>query len=285
MKILTIEPSKEILDLLEKAKVIGESALPNTANVISNFPNYAQNVLSEYVAGTRDLDNIGFIQNPFSPSEIKFNKTKIKDFDYKISVESKKLSELQEGKPLIPEYDMKKTYPYGNKSRRFKNGTPYLIIPFRWGTPNDKNKKRAHFNNYIPQADYITNVKPMEKTFVSMFTRKEANAKGQMIDRAIYEDKNGKRGFASRIKNGQVDSPVSQFTGLNYSAGMVRMRATDKSTYWSFRIITPFQNRKMWIRKEKPAIPAIDVESAWTKTMEKTVYSTIEKALMSDFGL
>ena len=66
------------------------------------------------------------------------------------------------------EYDMKQTHPYGKKSRVSIKGIPYLIIPFRWGTPNGKDTKRAHFNNVIPQKNYETSVKGLEMSNINV---------------------------------------------------------------------------------------------------------------------
>ena len=285
MKSIQIEIPKDFIEMIESVSKIGTEIFSNTDVTLRNLAKYSQNVLSRYVAGTRELDGIGFIDKPFSPQKIYFDIKKQSELRYKLTASSKELSELQNGRAEIPEYDMKKTSPYGKKSRKFSNGTPYLIIPFRWGTPNENNKKRAHFNNYIPQADYETNVKPMAKTFIANYKKQEANASGVMIDRAVYQDKKDNPGFAARIKDGEVQSPISKWSGLHYSAGMVRMMSNGKSTYWSFRIITPYQPKDMWVRKAKPAKQAIDIESAWARSVQDHVMSTVEKALKQDLGL
>lgn len=246
-------------------------------DIYTKIPHVAEDLLKYYAAGDRALDGIGKLKEPLTPDQ----QQHIKFFHQKTSTQNgvaisttAKSRELYEKQGVkTNEYDMKKTYPYGKKSRISKKGTPYLIIPFRWGTPNEKGTKRAHFASFIPQANYTLNVSKLKVTQRLDTTHPEPNFKGEQIERSEYGYMSGRkmrRGFAEALKDSDAFGDISRFSGLHYSAGMVRMKSNTGTNYFTFRTITPFQPKDMWIRKGK-TIPGIDIESAWARSVKKAV--------------
>ena len=164
---------------------------------------------------------------------------------------------------------MKQTHPYGKKSRVSKKGIPYLIIPFRWGTPNSKGTKRAHFNNFIPQKNYETSVKGLNLSAVDSAKKYfEANFKGENIERQGYNwAKNG------RLKEDQAwDSR---------SVGMVRMKDVTGSTYFTFRIVSAKSPAGSWIY-HRDAKPAVDMMGALERTIKPKVDEMISAGIQAD---
>lgn len=183
------------------------------------------------------------------------------DFDADIGTDSPQMERIQNG---TPEYDMKQTYPYGNKSRVSKKRIPYLIIPFRWATPNKNGEARAHFGNTIPQDVYkFIQAKKLAKSVTTGETHLEKNYKGQEIERQEYI-------WGDRLKyDGNMD-------------GMVKMSAKRHATYFTFRIISAKSPARSWIRKE---IPANNVIQAIEKTTRPIVEDLLDSGIRQDLGV
>lgn len=191
--------------------------------------------------------------------------------------DSKQLEQLTDGTPDV-EYDMKKTHPYGRKSRVSAKGIPYLIIPFRWGTPNDKGTKRAHFNNFISTKQYITNVLPMDKSLVlkrdENNLRYEKNFKGELIERARYS-------WKDRLSDDDSEN-FESVNGKTYNnSGMVRMKDVKGSTYFTFRIISANSPEGSWIYKRKGK-PGVDMIGALERAVQPEFERRIQNALNID---
>jgi hypothetical protein len=196
------------------------------------------------------------------------DETNEKEFAQVIFSDNRQLSELENGTKAV-EYDMKKTHPYGNKSRVSKRGIPYLIIPFRWGTPNQKGTKRAHFNNVIPQKNYETSVKALALSAVNELKNYyEDNAKGQSIQRKGYD----------WAKFGRLTDDQAWD---DRSVGMVRMKDVTGSSYFTFRIISAKSPASSWIYK-KPAKAGINYMSALEQAARPEVERIISQGLKAD---
>lgn len=182
-------------------------------------------------------------------------------FSKDIGTDSPYMERIQSGTPA---YDMKETYPYGRKSRvSRKNKIPYLIIPFRWGTPNKDGSSRAHFGNVITKEVYaILKSKQFKKSERTGSTHFEENFRGEKIERSEYD-------WGDRLNN----------IGGNME-GIVKMSDFNKSTYFTFRIISP--NSKGWVKK---AVNPNDVVSAIERETSPVINDIISDALETDLGL
>lgn len=182
-------------------------------------------------------------------------------FDKEIGTNSPYMERVISGQDA---YDMKETYPFGRKSRRTKDGRGYLIIPFRWGTPNKNGGARAHFRNVIPQELY-KEVQKFKASRITGETHLEENYARQLITRQEYL-------WGDRLK----------YEDGGNANGMVRMKG--KGGYFTFRIISEknMTNGAKWWKK---AVPANDVPLALINNNEKTIADLIEKGIISDLGL
>lgn len=245
-----------------------EAALPNTATAFGKAVHYVHNLWTGYLTGDNDLDGIEHLDNVTSAMVQSIRTRKNGAFDYTISSDNRQLEQAVKGRKEV-EYDMKKTHPYGNKSRVSKKGIPYLIVKFRWGTPNQKGSKRAHFNNFIPQKYYETAVKGLELSSINILKNYyEANAKGEDIERQGYNwAKNG------RLKEDQAWD--------NRSVGMVRMKDVRNSTYFTFRIVSAKSPASSWIY-HRDGKPGIDLIGALERTARPHVEKLIEEGVNAD---
>lgn len=198
------------------------------------------------------------------------DETNEKEFAQVVFSDNRQLSELENGTKAV-EYDMKKTHPYGNKSRVSKKGIPYLIVKFQWGTPNGKGTKRAHsnFNNIIPQKSYDTVVKGLEISSKNALKNYfENNYKGESIQRQGY----------NWAKNGRVTEDQAWD---DRSVGMVRMKDIRGSTYFTFRIISAKSPADKWWYK-KPAKPALNYMAALETAAKPEVEKIIRQGIKAD---
>ena len=245
-----------------------EAALPNTANAFQMAAQYVRNMWTGYLSGDQPLNGIEFMDGVTSAMVRSIRAQRNGDFDYTVLSDNRQLEEKTKGRKEV-EYDMKQTHPYGKKSRVSKKGIPYLIIPFRWGTPNGKGTKRAHFNNFIPQKNYETSVKGLNLSAVDSAKKYfEANFKGENIERQGYNwAKNG------RLKEDQAWD--------DRSVGMVRMKDVTGSTYFTFRIVSAKSPAGSWIY-HRDAKPAIDMMGALERTVKPKIDEMISAGIQAD---
>lgn len=245
-----------------------EAALPNTANAFQMAAQYVRNMWTNYLSGDQPLNGVEFMDGVTSAMVRSIRAQRNGDFDYSVYSDNRQLEEKTKGRKEV-EYDMKQTHPYGKKSRVSKKGVPYLIIPFRWGTPNQKGTKRAHFNNFIPQKSYNTAVKGLKMSEVDAAKKYfEANFKGESVERQGYNwAKNG------RLKEDQAWD--------DRSVGMVRMRDITGSSYFTFRIVSAKSPANSWIY-HKDAKPGIDMMGALERTVKPKIDQMISAGIQAD---
>ena len=245
-----------------------EAALPNTANAFRMAAQYVRNMWTGYLSGDQPLNGIDFMDGVTSAMVRSIRAQRNGDFDYSILSDNRQLEQKTKGQKEV-EYDMKQTHPYGKKSRVSKKGIPYLIIPFRWGTPNQKGTKRAHFNNFIPQKNYNTSVKGLKMSEVDAAKKYfEANFKGESIARQGY----------NWAKNGRLTEDQAWD---DRSVGMVRMRDITGSSYFTFRIVSAKSPASSWIY-HKDAKPGVDMMGALERTVKPRIDQMIEEGIAAD---
>lgn len=262
---MKIEVNTELLAQLQKMLNARED-IPETKKAMKSIAVNIKNQWQGWATGGK-IDGIDNIKNPNSNLAKSIKLQTNNPLDYTIYTDSPYAERIHNG---MNEFDMKKKYPYGNKSRVSKDGVAYLIIPFRWGTP----KAGAHFYSVMPQKLYdIMKKKKMSK--VTGNTHYEANANGIDILRQEYK-------FNGRLGEDEFDTDDEQMQ--NYSAGMVRMKdsATMKSTYFTFRVISAKSPANSWIRK---AVDAIDVPAALEKNNIADAEKILENAVKADLGI
>lgn len=131
------------------------------------------------------------------------------------------------------DFDYKTTHPYGNKSRVSKDGTPYLIIPFRRFTPNAGREYQRMTVGDSGKAKKLSVSRTTEATY------NQKNAKGESIQRRVVE-------WGSRLKNAEIanDNGMIAVYGIGGK----------KREYYTFRVISAKSPAHRWIRKARPTI-------------------------------
>lgn len=275
MTTYTIEYDKAELKKLTDnfAKGMTTAALPNTDAAFQRAAQMVRQMWIGFLDGSVQLPGVETpdrVTSAMVKSIRTQDKTTADEFFHTIYSDNRQLEELNRGRKEV-RYDMKQTHPYGKKSRVSKKGIPYLIIPFRWGTPNQKGTKRAHFNNVIPQANYETSVKGLAMSSVNELKKYfEANAKGESIQRQGYN-----WAKFGRLKEDQAWD--------DRSVGMVRMKdiASGKSTYFTFRIVSAKSPVNSWIYK-RAAKPATNYMDALANAVMPKVDKIINDGIRAD---
>lgn len=273
MNVVNLVLSESVQNLVNEitSKTWTAEACPNTSKAIQASLQNIQTVWADYLSGDIALDGIGTNKKPSGKAASSLRNYMTGPFAGEVTTNSPEVEKIQTGTKDV-EYDMKKTHPYGRKSRVSKKGIPYLIVPFRWGTPSGKKNSlgedsgRARFNNTIPLAFYNTVVKGMEASSRTGLTHLEQNYKGENIPRSEYT-------WKSRIKKSLAWS--------DNSVGMVRMKDVRNSTYFTFRIISAKSPPDSWIYKRK-GTDGVDMLGALARTVEEDVCHTIEQGLLAD---
>lgn len=240
----------------------GKSAFPETSNAFKIAARRIQAAWQDWAMGG-ELDGAMPIKNP-SPNLARSIKVeRFGDFGAEIYTESPYMAQIQNGQK---EFDMKGTYPYGRKSRVSKKGIPYLIVPFRWGTPNGKGGKRAHFSNFMETDihNFVKNKKKFARSSENGGWHYEKNFAGEDVARAEYDwgDWLG--------ASGNVDGLVAFHD------------AKGASTYFTFRIISAKSPRDSWIRK---GVPPNDVVGALERKHTAEVAEIVGEGFKADMGM
>lgn len=256
--------NEQLRELVEQFPAEAIAALPNTIGSFNSAVEKVRNMWTDYLNG--DESKLG-IKSPDKVTASMIDSIKLR-FNNPLSAEiysyHKGLEAIQNGTPDV-EYDMKKTHPYGRKSRVSKKGIPYLIIPFRWGTPT-KSGTKAHsfFSGMIDTKIYNTNVKNLSMSY-SRFNKikYEKNALGEMIMRAGYD-------WGDRLE--------SDNERMN---GLVRMKDVRGSNYFTFRVISARSPQDKWWYRRK-GTPGVDMIGALERAADKILNDTVKAGLEAD---
>jgi hypothetical protein len=252
------------------SSISAEKPMPAVAAAMDKGARIIRNTWKGYAAG-RSLPGVEKLKKPQGGYMRSIYIDKHSPFDYEIKSDSPIAGYLEHG---TDELDMKKTHPYGPRSRVSKEGVPYLIVPFRWGTP-----KTIGFRNVMPQSIYnIVKQKNFSKTFVTKKTHIELNARGEDVERREYVWGDRLTTDDDTVMLGLVDPEENK--RMN---GMTRMFGDDGKTagYFTFRVISA-NSPKGWI---KPAMPPRPIRSAVINATQKDVAELFESAARRDLGL
>jgi hypothetical protein len=268
---------EELLNVLNSA---GKNALPNTEKALKGAARLVRARWVDFANGG-PLKGVEKLKRPSGGYARSIRAEQTGAFEHEIYSEAKVAEWIENG---TEELDMKKTHPYGPRSRVappvisrktgkvLREGSSYLIVPFRWGTP-----KSVGFKNIMPVHIY-NRVKKMKKmkTLVSADTssikKPTAQTPSKMVGRAQYNTGDYDRFnyvLGTTDFNGMVRS--TDETGKNRSGG-----------YFTFRVISSKSPARSWI---KPAMPARHVTRAVMEETREDVNALVENGLMEDIRL
>jgi len=244
---------------------LGQKSAPATSHALKAGANLIYDTWHGFALGG-SLTGVESLKNPNDGYARSIRNKQTSDFSHEIYSESIAAERIEDG---TQEHDMKTTHPYGKRSRVSKKGIPYLIIPFRWGTPGKEGDTRVGFKNVMPINIYnvMKNTKKIKKSKALNSTHNESNFKGQPQERREYE-------WGGRLKFGMSDDITPNMEGMT--------RMTGRAGYFTFRVISANSPSGSWIR---PAVAARPVTKAIADNTQRTIEAIVEMGIMEDLEL
>ena len=302
VKMTIAENSPYLEDLQYRLAKIGagsaDAAMPETAKAMADGAGLIQETWQHFALGKKALPGVTPLKNGGGKYAQSIKTRQTGPFSREIYSEAKVAERIENGTERV---DMKKTHTRGPRSRVSQKGAPYVIIPFRWGTPESGNGKRAGFgNNVITAGAYYGTL--LKKTFEASSVKtspnnsnyRTPNARGEMVWRGQYrwggrlnraditdgtdEEKSRMKGMA-RFENGyKKDGQISKRYGGYFT---FRVISAEKPRDWDKR-----PHKKSWEDSWiKPAMPARHVTQAVADAVRGDVNDAVESAVGRDLGL
>lgn len=284
---LSITPKTEFLaDLQARMQHFGAGSMPATREAFDAGVRAAAATWKS-VANGAPLNGEVLIKNPSGGYAAGVKVRQTGPFDYTVYNDSKGAEGIENGTPAL---DMKQTHPYGPKGRVANKGTktnprwvPYLIVPFRWGTPGASG---GHFRNIIPDQIYSMlrvqiRAGQFIRTQVAVETHPEPNFWGEAVQRAQYQGENGREGWGSMLRGigGNIEG-LSAMDADNQKTDGVYHK--NYSTYFTFRVISADSPASSWI---KPATPPKNVARKIAEYSRDIIAGMVEAGLRADLGI
>jgi hypothetical protein len=278
MEIATDNPY--LAELQFQLAKLGQGSLPSTAGAMEAGAGIIRDTWKDFAKGGSLPGISESLKRPNGGYARSIRVEKIAPFQFEIYSEAKIAEMIENG---TKEHDMKTTHPFGPRSRVSKEGFPYLIVGFRWGTPPKNGETRVGFKNIMPSSIYniIKNKKKFRQTKVLNTMHNEANYSGQQVERHEYSGADGKGGWGDYLKPGADDEMTPNMEGMSSMVGQDGKAAG----YFTFRVISAKQlvtRPFSWI---KPAMPARPVTRAVAKNTEQAIGAMVDAAIMEDLGL
>jgi hypothetical protein len=275
---ITIAQDNPYLEELQfQLAKLGAGSMPRTAEAMAKGAGFIQETWRGFAKGGPLPGITEPLKRPSGTYARSIRSRRNGPFDYEIYSNSKIAELIENG---TEELDMKKTHPYGPRSRVSKKGVPYLIVPFRWGTP-----KTIGFKNVMPEAVYnmIKNKKQFRQSRVTVSANKadaahttpNAQVPRKIVGRAQYK-------WGTRLTGiGYVDHR-RHVEGMVSMEGQVEGGKKRASGYFTFRVISANSPATSWI---KPAMPPRHVTKAVVEQTREAVNAMVETAIREDLGV
>jgi hypothetical protein len=279
---LNVTMDNDILQQLQMALAqFGEGHLPNVSMAMRQSAGLVRETWQGFARGG-SLPGIESLKNPSGKYARSIRIDRKGPFDYEVYSEAEVADWIENG---TEDLDMKTTHPYGPRSRISKKGVPYLIVPFRWGTP-----RTVGFRNIIPEQIYKQLLISRKNKF--KFQTSKVTASADTADNLELNYNNHMVGVASRAKYewgdrvfaADVNSLTDGSREDHFADGMVKMEGKrgKSAGYLTFRIISADSPAESWKRK---GMKARHVTNAVASLTEETVNEVIDSAIMGDLGL
>ena len=144
----------------------------------------------------------------------------------------------------VQQRDLKDMLPTSKKARRAKDGSLYLIIPFRHGTPGTVGlhpmPARVHQMALELSRSKVTG------------HRKEISGTGFQVTRNVYKNKAGKSTWGTSLTVKQLQDAGLPFIAQNRYAGMYRFGNKRHTSYITFRVMS--SKSPGWVVPARPGI-------------------------------
>lgn len=182
--------------------------------------------------------------------------------DYRLENPEKYAEAIERG---VAERDMKEMLPTAKKARRAKDGSLYLIIPFRHGS--DENAVGLHG---MPAQVYAM-AQALKRSKVTGF-HMERSGTGFIVPRANYK-------WGGKLTVAQLNEAGASYKDQNRYQGMYKFGNKGHSSYITFRVMS--QKSKGWITPARPGLwPAkTAAEEAWALSRDGMSAALLEDLL------
>lgn len=265
---------KELQYWLAKKARLNAEEMERTAAVIEDAAYVIREVWRGFAMGGK-LEGVEQLKKPNDGYARSIQISPRGRFQYEVGSDAPIADQIERG-TKEKEIDMKKTHPFGPRSRISAKGVPYLIIPFRWGTPAKKGETRVGFKNVMPIKVHDI-VKKFETSRVTKSAddptaRKTPNAQRKMVGRAVYK-------WGDRLDTSALAGTEKEKRDMN---GMVRM--ANSGGYFTFRVISANSPAGSW-KWTKPAEPPRPVRQAVLNATKDMIDKNIQTALGEDFRI
>jgi hypothetical protein len=258
MMFLSIVPSDpNLIQFIAAMNKVGSvDGFKNTQN---NFENIVNGIASSWRKSAGNKYEVQtFKHSPFSHS---------------IFSNESMMKYLEEG---LPSYDMRKTHPYGKKSRVSKKGIPYLVIQFRHGIKSGGRFNDSGFSDIYRKLLYQINIGKFQRSTVIKSAngsgKIEKNAMGQMIERAEYD-------WGSRYEPKITDKMTEE---QKATAERLKGLVAFSGSYMTFRIVSANSKEGSW---KHPGIKARHYLRDIVLGNQEKIKNIIEESLKMDVGL
>ncbi len=275
-----------------KVQITGESALAAIKEIVKNggrdfsaiFPETAfalfdsakkiEGTWKNYAMGypSSDYPHLGIKDiprpDPKLADSVKTSPNTPGKLEYTVHSDHPLMSDYQNGKDET--IDMKapnSPWLKGKKSRlNKKDGSPYLIVPFSWGTGT------GHFRNVVPAGiQKAMTRRALSRNLGKLHT--EPNANGEEIWRDDYN------------WGGRISPEEAEQAGNDRLSGMVRMEDSaykngNHGTYFTFRVISAKSAADKWIQHRK--IEARDITGALKREFEQYITEVVREGFYAD---
>jgi len=276
---VTITPEDEQLsNLVSGLELMSSKVMPKTYKAFKMAAAVLNYTWKSYALGAPIPGSSMRLKNPTGAYARSIKTRFLTPFNYEIFSDSPIAIYLEKG---TKQFDMKKTHPFGKRSRVVKKtvkrkgvtirekGDPYLVIPFRYGVPGTKS-----YGN-LPEQVYerIRQVLARDENMLSVRTkgRKHSpNYEGELVSRAKYK-------WGARFTG----------TGFEQLEGLVVMDVStpksSRSQYMTFRVISAKNSPAMkWIVKARPAM---EITKHVVVNTQNIIATVITSGMKQDLGM
>ena len=269
----------EGLDALFKMARYGNegfnSAFPLTKRELFDCALMIESAWKDWASMNHEIPGVKNIPraSPEIMDSIKRNPKKAGAFEYTIASNHPLMADYQNGVDYT--VDMKapnSPWLNGKKSRlNKKDGSPYLIVPFSWGTGE------AHFKNIVPAGiQRMLRSRVLSERLPTTHT--EPNARGEDILRHEYN-------WGGRVSEDEAAHADDNGNLTGYDAGMVRMKderhpSGNGGKYFTFRVISAKAAAYKWIQHRH--IAPIDVVGGLKREFEQVIVGRVKEAWAAD---
>jgi len=275
---ISIAPTDYILaDLVASLEMMSTKVMPRTFKAFKMATAVMQYTWKSYAMGAPVPGGSGRIKRPTGAFAKSIKIRMLAPFHHEVYSDDPKAKFLEDGSK---EYDMKKTHPYGKRSRVVKKtrkkkgsivaneGDPYLIIPFRHGVPGSISYSPIPQLLYKAIRQMIKN-DDMKLSSIAKGKKQSPNYEGELIPRRKYN-------WGSRLMGSSLDK----------LEGMVAMDVSTKKSvrteYVTFRIISVNSPAHKWIQKARPGL---HLTKHVVNNTKEIVEDNIGSGLKEDLGL